>query len=93
MWDIDCRSRASMETGHSEDEPIIRFSQTFCTDIGSKGSLLHQIRQNKEPMCSQIAMLAHRDLQKAKTPLARGENGNDVTNIVKIAKFDHCDRI
>jgi len=82
-----------METGHSEDEPIIRFSQTFCIDIGSKGSLLHQIRQNKEPVCSQIAKLAHHDIQKGKTLLARGQNDNDVTNIAKIAKFDHCDRI
>ena len=82
-----------METGHCEDEPIIRLSLTYCTDIGSKRSLLHQIRKNKEPMSSQIAKLAHRDIQKGKTLLARGENGNDVTNIAKIAKFDHCDRI
>jgi len=82
-----------METGHSEDEPIIRFSLTYCTDIGSKGSLLHQIRQNKEPVCSKIAKLAHHDIQNGKTLLARGQNDNDITNIVKIAKFDHCDHI
>ena len=82
-----------MKTGHCEDEPIIRLSLTYCTDIGSKGSLLHQIRQNKEPACSEIVKLAHRYIQKGKTLLARGQSGNDVTNIAKMAKFDHCDRI
>jgi len=82
-----------METGHCEDEPIIRLSLTYCTDIGSKGSPLHQIRQNKEPAYSEIAKLAYRDIQKGKTLLARGQSGNDVTNIAKMAKFNHCDRI